>query len=120
LELSCIRQLIEEDKFGKDENMCPHLLKKKSQRCGAPLSLVKDQFGGTIGRKKKACDLVAFLLQPQMWTFPCLLHDEVCFMVKFCLYFIMKYLTNSSIYMVQGKGRKMGLGLRSSIGMGEI
>jgi hypothetical protein len=113
-------QLIEEDKFGKDENICPHLLKKKSQRCGAPLSLVKDQFGGTIGRKKKACDLVAFLLQPQMWTFPCLLHDEVCFMVKFCLYFIMKYLTNSSIYMVQGKGRKMGLGLRSSICMGEI
>jgi hypothetical protein len=94
----------------KSENICPHLLKKKSQRCGAPLSLVKDQFGGTIGRKKKACDLVAFLLQPQMWTFPCLLHDEVCFMVKFCLYFIMKYLTNSSIYMVQGKGRKMGLG----------
>jgi hypothetical protein len=27
-------------------------------------------------RKKKACDM-AVLLQPQMWTFPCLLHDEV-------------------------------------------
>jgi hypothetical protein len=46
LELSCIRQLI-------DEDICPHSLKKKSQRCGATLSLVKDQFGGTIGRKKK-------------------------------------------------------------------
>jgi hypothetical protein len=75
LELSCIRQLIEEGKFGKDENICPHLLKKKSQRCGAPLSLVKDQFGGTIGRKKKI-----------WWLFSCshkcgLFH--VCFMMKF-------------------------------------
>jgi hypothetical protein len=35
-------QLIEEDKFGKDEDICPHSLKKKSQRCGATLSLVKD------------------------------------------------------------------------------
>jgi hypothetical protein len=50
-------QLIEEDKFGKDKDICPHSLKKKSQRCGATLSLVKDQFGGTIGRKKKACDM---------------------------------------------------------------
>jgi hypothetical protein len=46
-------QLIEEDKFGKDEGICPHSLKKKSQRCGATLSLVKDQFGGTIGRKEE-------------------------------------------------------------------
>jgi hypothetical protein len=37
------RQLIEEGKFGKDEGICPHSLKKKSQRCGATLSLVKDQ-----------------------------------------------------------------------------
>jgi hypothetical protein len=110
------RQLIEEGKFGKDEGICPHLLKKKSQRCGAPLSLVKDQFGGTIGRKKKACDLVAFLLQPQMWTFPCLLHDEVCFMVKFCLYFIMKDLTDSLQYILKlSFGQEVGLGLRSSI-----
>jgi hypothetical protein len=80
-------------------------------------------------RKKKACDMV-FLLQPQMWTFPCLLHDEVlsllhhegfgmveiwwlfscshkcglfhvCFMMKFCLYFIMKDLTDSLQYILK-------------------
>jgi hypothetical protein len=31
------------------------------------------------------------------WRFGFVLDFEVCFMVKFCLYFIMKYLTNSSI-----------------------
>jgi hypothetical protein len=53
LELSCIRQLIEEDKFGKDEDICPHSLKKKSQRCGATLSLVKDQFGEKLEERRK-------------------------------------------------------------------
>jgi hypothetical protein len=33
------------------------LIEEESQRYGATLSLVKDQFGGTIGRKKKACDM---------------------------------------------------------------
>jgi hypothetical protein len=58
-------QLIKEDKFGKDEDICPHSLKKKSQRCGATLSLVKDQFGGTIGRRKH----VIWLKQCKKWTF---------------------------------------------------
>jgi hypothetical protein len=57
LELSCIRQLIEEDKFGKDEDICPHSLKKKSQRCGATLSLVKDQFGEKLEERRKKVDV---------------------------------------------------------------
>jgi hypothetical protein len=75
------------------------LLKKKSQRCGATLSLVKDQFGGTIGRKKKAaCLSVGGLFSYSAtneevdewlmiwWLFSCshkcgLFH--VCFMMKF-------------------------------------
>jgi hypothetical protein len=47
-------QLIEEDKFGKDEGICPHSLKKKSQRCGATFSLVKDQIRWNNWKKEES------------------------------------------------------------------